>query len=299
MSLNSLGLGFVFTAKDLASGVIGRVRNSVSELEGASAELKKSFKTSFTEFGKGLAVFGTGAALVGSAFALAEHADAFTLAIEQAGAASGASAAQMEGLEKAALGIALKGTGVSAEGAAEALRELAMEGFNATQAAQVLGPTLSLVAMSFGQLSREAAAGIVHDTLNEFRLSAEQAGPLVDKLAFSMRAFGIRATELEPALRGVASGVSMTNASLDDTLLALGLTKTVLPSVEQASRSVNAAFNQLAGKNTRKELAALGVAVADSGGEMRPLIEILSDLTAKTAGMTESQRAAALASVPR
>ena len=52
MSLNQIGLGFVFTAKDLASGVIGRVKNSFNELEGASASATKTFKSGLAEFGK-------------------------------------------------------------------------------------------------------------------------------------------------------------------------------------------------------------------------------------------------------
>ena len=127
-----------------------------------------------------------------------------------AGAAANASAEEMEHLREAALGVALKGTGTSAADAAEALRELVQEGFSANDAAKALGPTLNLVAIGFGQISRSQAAGLVNDTLREFRLGAEQAGPLVDKLALAMRSFGIRASELEPALRGVATGASLT-----------------------------------------------------------------------------------------
>lgn len=297
MALNQLGLGFVFTAKDLASGIIGRVKDNFGELEGKTTAAAQSVQANFTQFGKGLAVFGAGVAVVGGALALAEQADAFVNALEQAGAAANATSGEMEMLRGVALSAALKGTGTSAEGAAEALRELVQEGFNARDAAAALGPTLSLVSIGFGQISRAQAAGLVNDTLGEFRLGAEQAGPLVDKLALSMRSFGLRASELEPALKGVATGVSLTGASLDDTLIAIGLTKSVLPSVEQSARSVNLAFNQLANPGTRKELAALGVTVADGAGNMRPLIDILGDLSAKTGRMTESQRAAALASI--
>lgn len=297
MALNQLGLGFVFTAKDEATEVIERIKESFGELEHQTEHVTHAAKSSFADFGKGLAIFAAGTAIVGGAFELAEQGDKFIGAIEQAGAAANASAEEMEHLREAALGVALKGTGVSASDAAEALRELVQEGFNANDAAKALGPTLTLVGIGFGQISRAQAAGLVNDTLREFRLGAEQAGPLVDKLALAMRQFGIRASELEPALRGVATGASLTGASLDDTLIAFGLTKSVLPSVEQASRSLNLAFNQLASDHTRKELAAIGVQVSDSSGRMRPLIEILSDLNSKTANMSEAQREHALASI--
>lgn len=297
MALNQLGLGFVFTAKDLASGVIGRVKDNFGELEGKTTAATQSVQANFTQFGKGLAIFGAGVAIVGGAFALAEQADAFVNALEQAGAAASASAGEMEMLRGVALEAALKGTGTSAEGAAEALRELVLEGLNARDAAAALGPTLSLVSVSLGQLSRGQAAALINDTLGEFRLRIEDAGPVVDKFALAMRSLGFRAHELEPALKTVASGVSLTGASLDDTLIALGLTNTVLPSVEQSARSVNFAFQQLANPNTRKELGALGIAVTDNSGRMRPLIDILGDLSTGTARMTEAQRAAAMSSI--
>ena len=171
----------------------------------------------------------------------------------------------MELLRSAALDAALKGTGSSAEIAAETLRELALEGYNARQSVSALDDTLRLVSISFGQLSSSQAAKLINDTLDEFRLGVEQAGPLVDKLAFSMQTFGIRAGDLQAALRGVATGASLSGASMDDTLIALGVTKTVLPSVEQAARSVNMAFNQLANQKTRKELSALGITVGSIG----------------------------------
>ncbi len=297
MALNQLGLGFVFTAKDLASGVIGRVKDKFGELEGKTTAATKSVESNFAQFGKGLAIFGAGVAMVGGAFALAEKADEFVNSLEQAGAAANATAGEMEAMRGAAMQAALKGTGTSAENAAEALRELVFEGYNAKDAIAALGPTLSLVSISFGQLTRGQAASFVNDTLGQFKLGAQEAGPLVDKLALAMRTFGIRAKELEPAMKGVATGVSLTNASLDDTIIALGLTKSVLPSVEQSARSVNFAFTQLANDKTRKELGALGIRVADTGGKMRPLIDILGDLSTRTANMTEAQRAHALASI--
>lgn len=297
MALNQLGLGFVFTAKNEVTAVVERINQSFGDLEQRTEHLTRASKASFADFGKGLAVFAAGTAVIGGAFGLAEQGDQFLAMLDQAGALANASAEEMERLRAAAVDVALKGTGTSAAEAAEALRELVQEGYNVDDSIRALGPTLTLVALGFGQISRAQAAGLVNDTLGEFRLGAEAAAPLVDKLALLMRVFGIRATELEPALRGVATGASLTGASLDDTLIALGLTKSVLPSVEQAARSVNLAFNQLASDHTRKELAAIGVQVTDSSGKMRPLIEILSDLNTRTAKMSESQREHALASI--
>ncbi len=297
MSLNRMGLGFVFTARDLASGVIERVQGSFEKLEAKSEAATHAVQSSFARFGEGLAVFAAGAAAVGSAFELAEGADRFQDALEQAGAVARASEEEMVKLREAALDVGLKGAGDSATDAAEALRQLAEKGLDATEAAQALVPSLLLVDLSMGRLTREQSAGLLVDTLRQFHLGAAQAGQTVDQLAVAMRTFGIRADELQPALLGVASGVALTGASFNDTLIALGLTKSAFPSAEYAARSVNIAFQQLAAKNTRKELAALGVTITDQAGRMRPLVDILGDLNARTAHMTEGQRAAALSTI--
>src|SRR5713101_4093689 len=158
MGLNQLGLGFLFTAKDEVSEVIERIHESFDELEHKTEHVRASAKSSFSEFKKGAAVFAVGAAMIGGGFELAEQGDRFVGTIEQAGALAGAGAEQMEHLRTAALNVALKGTGTSAEGAAEGLRELVAEGFNAADAAKALGPTLTLVGLSFGQISRAQAA---------------------------------------------------------------------------------------------------------------------------------------------
>ena len=297
MPLNQMGLGFVFTARDLASGVIERVQGSFEKLEAKSEAATHAVQSSFARFGEGLAVFAAGAAAVGSAFELAQGADRFQNALEQAGAVARASEQELAKLREAALDVGLKGAGDSATEAAEALRQLAEKGLAANEAAQALAPSLLLVDLSMGRMTREQSAGLLVDTLHQFHLGAAQAGQTVDQLAVAMRTFGIRAHELEPALRGVASGVALTGASFDDTLIALGLTKSAFPSAEYAARSVNLAFQQLASKTTRRELAALGVTITDQAGRMRPLVDLLGDLNARTAHLTEGQRAAALSTI--
>ncbi len=62
MALNNMGLGFLFTAKDLASGVMGKVKDSIHEVGGESEKLKESMKDSFRAFGIGAGLMAAGAA---------------------------------------------------------------------------------------------------------------------------------------------------------------------------------------------------------------------------------------------
>jgi len=72
MALNQLGLGFVFTAKDLASGVIGRVEIAFGGMEDKADAARQKFVDSQTQLRNvGLAIAGVGVAIIGTAAALA------------------------------------------------------------------------------------------------------------------------------------------------------------------------------------------------------------------------------------
>lgn len=295
MALNQLGLGFVFTAKDLASGVIQRVESSFTRMEGKTSAATRAVEANFRQFGRGLAVFGAGIAIAGSALGLADRAGKFEQALAAAGAAAGSTAAEAELLRSAALDAGLAMTGFSAEDAARTLARLTREGLSARDAMAELGPSLLLASIT--ERSAEEAAGFLSDALDAFHLRAGDAGRIVDQLAAGMRTFGFTATELEPALKGVATGVQLTGASFEDAFLAVGLAKRVLPGVEQATRAANQAMLQLASADVARDLSKIGVAVKDEEGRLRPLVDILADVSERTAGMTEAQRATTLSSV--
>jgi TP901 family phage tail tape measure protein len=296
MALNQLGLGFIFTAKDLASGVIGRVENALGGVEEKADEAAKKFEEGQTQMRNvGLAIAGAGIAIIGTAAALAVQAGQFEAAIAAAGARSGASAEEMERLHAAAFDASVTLAGFSAEQAALTLKQLAEEGNDATASIALLHPSLTLATIT-GRSAADAA-GFLSDTLGLFNLESGDAALTVDKMAVAMRRFGIESGELQPALFGVASAARLAGASMDDMLLAVGLAKTALPDVSQATRAVNVAMQQLADPATAAKLrASFGVAVTE-GGRMRPLADILAEVSERTAGMTEAARAAALENV--
>ena len=74
MALNNLGLGFVFTARDLASGAISNLERSFMSLDRRVGLGAERIQSSVQQLGVGLAVFTAGAATVGGAFSLANAA---------------------------------------------------------------------------------------------------------------------------------------------------------------------------------------------------------------------------------
>ncbi len=297
--LQSLGLGFIFKAKDEASEVIEKLEHNVHSLHEAGHEAHKSMLSALGMSGKAVAGIGlavAGAAAVG-AFEFAEHAEQFSSAIRQAGVAAHASVEQLEEFEHMAKTKSLDQLKGSAIETATALSELAKEGFNLKEAGEALDGTLNLMRISMGALGPREAAGLVHDTLAQFGMQASQSGEMVDKLAYAMREFKFRAEELRPAMSGLASGAQITHSSFDDVLIGVGLLKQVFPSASKAAGSMNVALQQLASTHSQKELMGIGVAVKDAHGKMLPLLDVMKSLAEKTKHMTEAQLSNRLATI--
>jgi TP901 family phage tail tape measure protein len=291
--LNSLGLGFVFRCKDDTREVIEHLKGGLDDLKTAGEKADKSITSALGMSGKAIAATSLAvAAIAGAAsFELAEHAEKFSSAIRQAGVASHATAEELRQLEEVAMQRGLDSIRGSSIAAAEALRELALEGMDASDATKALDGTLLLARISMGALGAKDSAGIVNDTLKEFGMRADQAGELTDKMAFAMQHFGFRAEELRGTMSGLAAGATLTKASLDDTLLAVGLVHQVFPSATKAAMSMNMAMQQLASTKGQKELRGIGVVAADSTGKVKPLVNVIEQIAKATAHMTEAQMA--------
>ena len=103
MALNNLGLGFVFTPRDLASNKMRRLERRFSSLDervtGGTARMTSAFR----QLGVGLAVFAAGAITVAGAFALANAAGQFEQGIAAIGAVTRATTTELDSLRGAAI----------------------------------------------------------------------------------------------------------------------------------------------------------------------------------------------------
>jgi hypothetical protein len=124
MALNNLGLGFVFTARDLASGAISNLERNFTSLDRRVGLGTENIQSAFQQLGVGLAVFTAGAATVGAAFSLANAAGRFEQSIAAVAAVSGATAVELEQLRGAAIDAGIA-TQFSPTEATMGLRELA------------------------------------------------------------------------------------------------------------------------------------------------------------------------------
>ena len=295
MSLNNLGLGFVFTARDLASGAIQNLERNFLSLDRKVGLGTERIESSFQQLGVGLAVFSAGAGVVAGAFALANAAGRFEQSIAAVGAISGASAVELGQLRDAAIDAGIA-TQFSPTEAVLGLRELAQAGFNATESMGLLTPVLDLAGGSLGELSPQQAAGLAAQAMKAFGLSVDQASVSVDRMLQAVNVFALNASELPMALGVASRGAQALHQSLSETLITLGLVKNVIPGVERASTAAAVAMERMADPEVQKKLRGIGVSVVDAHGSFRGFLDVVGEMGPRLERMTEAQRSAFLLS---
>lgn len=294
--LNNMGLGFVISATDMASGKFRDIERRFAAMDDRITGGADRIRRAFGQIGTGISIFAAGVGTAGLGLKLANEAGKFEQSLAGVGAIAGASAADMRALHDAALeaGIATQFDPVEATAG---LRALASAGLNTRESITALIPSLDLAAGSLGQLTVENAAGLATQAMKAFGIEVNDVGVAVDKMLQATNVFALEAGELPLAL-GVASRGSLAlNQNLDETLIALGLVKNVLPSVERSATATAVAMERLADPGAQKQLQGLGVSVVDSAGKFRGFLDILGDLAPALDKMTEAKRSAFLLDV--
>ena len=108
MALNSMGLGFVFTARDLASAKMQRLERRFTSLDQRVGVGADRMNTAFRQLGVGLAIFTAGAAAVGGALALANAAGRFEQGLPAIGAVTRATTRELGMLREAAINAGIE-----------------------------------------------------------------------------------------------------------------------------------------------------------------------------------------------
>jgi TP901 family phage tail tape measure protein len=287
------GMGFVFTARDLASSTFAKLERTFASLDERVGLGSARIKGSFRELGVGMALMTAGFIGLGGGFALAGMAGKFEEAVAQVGAASNASAGELAMLHDAALDAGLA-TQFSPTEATLGLRELSQAGFTVLESTKLLIPVLDLAAGSLGELTPQSAAGLASQMMHAFGISADQATASMDQLIKSANLFALSAGELPLALGTVARGAQTMNQSLSESMIALGLVKNLIPGVERASTAASVAMERMATPEVQARLQGLGVSVLDGQKNFRAFLDVVGDLIPKLDRMTEAGRAAFL-----
>lgn len=295
-------MGIVFTATDLASGVIGNISQSFFSLDDTVDSVSKNIAgkmgiasnrlgTELKTLGKGLGLAAVGISALAGSFSLARSAGEFELKLQAVGAVVRATNEEMKLLESTAINAGLA-TQFSPTEAVEGLTSLATAGLDARQATSTLVPVLDLAAGSLGQLGVAGAADAVVGTLASYKLAASEAADVTDRLLKITQLTNFQAADFQVGLSKAAAAGGEFNQSLNDVLITVGLMRNANIDASSASTAFREAVRRLAtDQRVQNKLLQHGVEIADAQtGKIRPLIEVMFDLQKATSEMTQAQR---------
>lgn len=188
-------------------------------------------------------------------------------------------------------------TAFSATQASQGMLKLAQAGWDVDQVVSGIGPMLNLA--SAGALDLDTAADIVTDTMAQFQMQANEASRAADIFAKTASSTNTDITQLGEAMKYAGGEASAVGMSLFETNAVLGYFANTGLKGSMAGTTFNAMLRDM--RNKAKDGAiAIGeqnIALYDSEGNMRSLIDIMEDVEKATDGMTGKQRDQALSSV--
>lgn len=289
--LNNMGLGFVFTARDLASSGILALERRFASLDTRVGLGAARMTAAFRELGLGVTAFAAGAAAIASGFVLADAAGKFEQGLASVGAVTKATAEQMQVLHDAAIRAGMA-TQFSPMDAVSGLQSLATAGQTVSQAAATLIPVLDLAAGSLGQLNVAQAAEAVVGTLNAYGIAAEEASGVTDRLLRITQLTNFQTRDFEGGLAKAASSGAVFGQSLDDVLITMGLLRNRNIDASSASTAYRESVRRLAA-DARAQEAVTGAGIRlfdEQTGKMRSVVDVMSDFSDATRNMTEEER---------
>lgn len=289
--------------------VIAKIQANVSDFQRGLASAKTSLESfqkqtggTFERVGKTMQSVGksltkgvTLPLLAVGAYATKTGAE-FESAMSKVSALSGATGKDLSTLEKAAREMG-RTTRYGSTEAANALSYMSLAGWDTQQMVKGLKPVLNLA--SAGQMDLAQASDIVTDMMSMFGLEAEQAGRATDVFAVAQANSNTTVSQLGEALKKSGSAAAAAGQSLEDTSAVLGVLANNGIKGSEAGTALNAMFRDLqaAAVNGKVAIGDTSVAVYDANGNMRSMVDIISDVEKATEGMTQEQKHNALASI--
>lgn len=215
----------------------------------------------------------------------------FDASMSQVAATMGTTVDQIDNLTKVAkeMGSTTKFTATQA---ADALNYLALAGYDADKAAEVLPSVLNLAAA--GGMDLAYASDLVTDAMASLNIEAnkQNVDDFGNKLAMTASKANANVSQLGEAILTVGGTAANLKGGTTELTTALGLLANVgIKGAEGGTHLRNIILSlQSPTDEAAKKMQKLGLQVYDSQGKMRGLNDILSDLNSAMNGMTQGQK---------
>lgn len=263
---------------------LGQAAARAEELEVAEAKRQGFIQTA--------AALGAAAAALAVAVGVASKAFAdFESVLNGVQSVSNATETEMEQVREMALRLGAD-TQFSARQAAEGFFELGKSGFTAAEQMAAMPGVLDLAAAGQIRIAQasEVAAGIVRG----FGLAVADTAVVADQLAQAANSSAVDVSDMASAMKFVAPVARASNQTLSEMTGILAFLGNQQIKATDAGTDLSAMLLALQSPSTdaRKKLAELKIAIQDTSGKMLPLTQIVEQFRAKTAKLTEIQKAA-------
>lgn len=199
---------------------------------------------------------------------------------------TGQTAAQLDRMGDQLIRIAGE-FGLAASDVVEQFKTIIQAGFQAGQAMDVV--RMASIGAAATTLDFAQATEILIQTFKVF--GEQDAAGLFDQIAIAESNAAVTAKDIQDAMKRSAATFQAVNATVSDMI---GLISALQETSRRGGAVVGTAFRtintRLVAGDTRKEVEKLGVAVADATGNLRPLFDILNDISRAFNNLTEEER---------
>lgn len=187
-------------------------------------------------------------------------------------------------------------TTFSASESADALKYMALAGWNAQQSTDALGGVLNLAAASGMELAK--SSDMVTDYLSAFGMQAKDSAYFADLLAYSQSNSNTSAEQLGEAYKNCAANLNAAGQDIETTTSLLAMMANQGLKGSEGGTALTAVMRDMTAKMKDGAIAIgdTNVQVMDAEGNYRDLTDILTDVEKATDGMGDAQKATALSS---
>lgn len=228
--------------------------------------------------------------LAGVGAAMVKTTADFEAGMSQVQAISGATGKDLEALSEKAkeMGAVTK---FSASESAEALKYMAMAGWDTQKMLDGLPGVMNLAAASGEDLG--TVSDIVTDALTALGMKAEEAGHFADVLAQASSKSNTNVSMMGETFKYVAPLAGSLGYSCEDVATAIGLMANAGIKGSQAGTALRSVLTRMAKptKESANAMQALGVEITNADGSMKPLNDVMTQLRQSFSGLTEDQKA--------
>lgn len=282
MGLNNLGLGFVFTAKDLAGRTVTGLERKFDKLEGTTEEASLRAKQGFQQIGIGLAAVAVGTKALDALFGTVQDAREYGKAIGEVSTLTDEATFPTAKMKELTQDLAEQ-FGLDAMQQAPALYQAISAGATDVSSATELMEASNRLAVG-GVTDLTTSVDVLSSAVNVFGAQGLDAADASDTLFVAIKAGKTTAGELGSALGRVLPIAKSLGVNFQEVNAAIAATTANGLQTRRAVTGMNAALANVIkpSKDARKEAKRLGIEFDQSSLRAKGMKKFLDEVTSSS-----------------